>query len=254
MLVLYFSGTGNTRFCAEKFAEYYGGNTELCSIEDAEAADKTTRHKSIVLAYPSYFSCLPKIVSDFLENHKSYFAEKKVFLLVTMALFCGDGSGCAARPLRIYGAHVVGGIHVRMPSNIADDKQLKYSHEKNQMMIATAERKIEIAAKRVREGHAPRVGLGIGSRVAGLFVQRLWFGARTRSYSDQLKVHEEQCIGCGLCTDICPMDNLILLEGKAISKDQCTLCYRCVNSCPKKAITLLGKQIYGQHKIENYTY
>lgn len=38
-----------------------------------------------------------------------------------------------------------------------------------------------------------------------------------------------------------------------ISLDQCTMCYCGINHCPKQAITLLGKEVKQQGKIETYT-
>ena len=34
--------------------------------------------------------------------------------------------------------------------------------------------------------------------------------------------------------------------------DNSTLCYRCINNCPKKAITLLGKTVGEQIRIEKF--
>lgn len=33
---------------------------------------------------------------------------------------------------------------------------------------------------------------------------------------------------------------------------KCIVCYRCMNKCPKQAITILGKQIYEQCRIDHY--
>lgn len=51
---------------------------------------------------------------------------------------------------------------------------------------------------------------------------------------------------------VCPMGNICIKEGKAVSGDKCTMCYRCVNQCPKHAITLLGKKVVEQGTIEKY--
>ncbi len=101
-------------------------------------------------------------------------------------------------------------------------------------------------------GKPPREGLGILWRMAGLFGQRLWFGHQTRHYSSKLKVNEEECIGCGQCVRLCPMNNLELTDEKAKAGSRCTMCYRCINYCPRQAITLLGKKVVWQSRIEKY--
>ena len=47
---------------------------------------------------------------------------------------------------------------------------------------------------------------------------------------------DEECIGCGICTRVCPMQNIELVDGKAIVKDNCVTCLRCFHWCPKEAI------------------
>ena len=69
--------------------------------------------------------------------------------------------------------------------------------------------------------------------------------------TDQLKINED-CTGCGMCAEICPMKNIIMEKGKPHPGDQCTMCYRCICNCPKQAITLLGSKVIEQYKFENY--
>lgn len=46
----------------------------------------------------------------------------------------------------------------------------------------------------------------------------------------------EQCVGCGKCVRICPMNNIVLVEHKAQIGKNCRYCGACVNACPKGAI------------------
>ena len=99
MLGIYFSGTGNTKHCIELFIKEIDAAAKCISIEDANVLDEIHESDYIVLAYPIYFSNLPKIVRDFILQNKSKFMGKKVFIIATMGLFSGDGSGCSARLL-----------------------------------------------------------------------------------------------------------------------------------------------------------
>lgn len=249
---IYFSGTGNTKFCIEKFLFYYEQNAKIISIEDAQSISAIKQNEEIVFAYPVYFSNIPKIVRDFIDSHYSIFMGKKIFLIATMGLFSGDGTGCSARIFRRYGAHITGGLHLKMPDCIGDEKALKKTVEQNHKLIETAEEKIEKAAKSLKNGVPAREGLGFWYHLAGLFGQRLWFYHKTKKYSDKLQIKQEKCVGCGVCSSLCPMDNIKLQSGKAIQQGHCTMCYRCVNHCPKQAITLLGKKLYEQCTIEKY--
>ena len=97
----------------------------------------------------------------------------------------------------------------------------------------------------------PKEGITWISHLVGLFGQRLWFYGKTQNYTDKLMIHES-CIGCGLCATLCPMHNISISNGKAMSGKNCTMCYRCISSCPQKAITLLGKEVKEQCRFEKY--
>lgn len=252
MVGIYFSGTGNTKHCIEQFVNEIDDSVSCFSIEDAEVIYEIQKNDSIILAYPIYFSNLPKIVKDFLVNNRTYFMDKKVFIIATMGLFSGDGAGCGARLLARYGANIAGGLHLKMPDCISDEKALKKTTEQNRQLVQMAEVKIKEAAHKFKSGKPTQEGLGFWYHIAGLFGQRLWFYRKTKSYSNKLKINAEKCVGCGVCMKLCPLDNLNITDGKAQAQGKCTMCYRCVNNCPKQAITLLGKKIYEQCKIENY--
>ena len=52
-------------------------------------------------------------------------------------------------------------------------------------------------------------------------------------------VNEAACMGCGLCSDLCPF-NAIRMEARAprISAEKCKSCGLCVSSCPRSAMDL----------------
>lgn len=209
-------------------------------------------HDIIVFGYPIYFSNLPKIVRDFIENNKNCFRNKKLYIIATMGLFSGDGTGCSARLFRKYSATVLGGLHLKMPDCIGDEKALKKSVQDNQKLILLADKKIAGAVLRLKNGNPLREGLGFFYHMAGLFGQRLWFYGKTKTYKQEPNVDKDKCIGCGHCSALCPMKNITVHNGKAISHNQCTLCYRCFNHCPTQALTILGKHVYEQCLFEKY--
>jgi len=139
-----------------------------------------------------------------------------------------------------------------MPDSICDVKALKRSPEKNKELVMKAEQKIHKAVYSIKSGKPPQEGLGVCCHLAGLFGQRLYFGWKTKRYTNKLKIDHSKCIGCGLCKSLCPMGNLLIKNGLAVSGDQCTMCYRCISRCPKQAITLLGKRVIDQNDINKY--
>ena len=125
MIGVYFSGTGNTKYCLEYLLNRLDGCGGAYSIERAEVAAAVQSDNEIIFAYPVYYSYLPKIVSDFITDNSALWKGKKIFIIATMGLFSGDGAGCSARLFKKYGAEILGGIHIKMPDCIGDVKLLK---------------------------------------------------------------------------------------------------------------------------------
>ncbi len=252
MLGIYFSGTGNTEHCVSYFTAQYSNESICVSIESAAASRELAKRDMLVFGYPVYFSNAPKIVRDFIANNKTSFNGKKVYIIATMGLFSGDGTGCTARLLHKCGATIVGGLHLKMPDCIGDEKLLKKPLEENRALVRKAEIKIAAAVTKLKHGKPDKEGLSIFYHMAGLFGQRLWFHKKTATYKEKPNVDKDKCIGCGKCAAICPMSNIDIVDKKAVSNKRCTLCYRCFSHCPTKALTILGTHVYEQCLFEKY--
>ena len=138
-----------------------------------------------------------------------------------------------------------------MPDSVCDSKLLKKDIDENRQVVKNADKRIEKVAEQIRNGKYPQEGLSLTAHVKGLPGQRLWFYRKTNGYTDKLKI-SAACIGCGLCIKECPMGNIQIKNGRAVSGDRCTMCYRCISLCPEKAITLLGNQVTEQCRYEKY--
>lgn len=251
MIGIYLSGTGNTKHCIEKLIRLLDKTAQAIPIEGKETISLLSQHDFIILAYPVQFSNAPVMVRNFIKSHSDLWQNKKVLCVATMGLFSGDGAGCSARLLKKYGAKIVGGLHIHMPDSVCDVKLLKKSIEKNREIIRAADRKIEKCAEEIKQGKYPKDGLFFYDRIAGFICQRFWCYSKTKDYSDNLKV-SNACIGCGLCTRLCPMENLSLKNNRVTAGNRCTMCYRCISSCPKQAITLLGDTVIEQCRYDRY--
>jgi formate hydrogenlyase subunit 6/NADH:ubiquinone oxidoreductase subunit I len=62
------------------------------------------------------------------------------------------------------------------------------------------------------------------------------------NYRGEPIINCDQCIGCGICSKVCPSKaiEMVTVDGKKrpqLSLSKCIFCYQCAESCPKKAIT-----------------
>jgi len=56
-----------------------------------------------------------------------------------------------------------------------------------------------------------------------------------------VSVKRDVCVGCGVCTRVCPTGAISLDAGKAqIEQSLCTERYLCVQACPRRAIVVVG--------------
>ena len=250
MIGVYLSGTGNTKHCIEKLVKLLDQSAKAIPLENENIISEIKNSDTIILGYPTQFSNAPIMVRDFI-NSNDIWGNKRVLCVTTMGAFSGDGAGCTARLLKKKGAIILGGLQIHMPDSVCDSKMLKKSIEENRKIICEADKKIEKAVLDIQNGKYPQEGISFFSHIIGLFGQRLWFYNKTSHYSDKLKINDS-CIGCGLCSQICPMNNITIENNKAVAGNMCTMCYRCISHCPQKAITLIGKTVQEQCQYEKY--
>ncbi|MCL2354426.1 MAG: EFR1 family ferrodoxin [Oscillospiraceae bacterium] len=247
MIGIYFSGTGNTKYCTEKFIEQYNGKLEsIYSIEDENVIEKIKSSKDILFAYPIYYSSMPKIVKQFIQGNSEMWQGKNIFILVTQSMYSGDGAGTSARLFKRYGANILGGLHIKMPDNIGDLKiaTMIFKEKHNKKKIVQADNRIKEVVKRYKSGKKLKDGLTSLSRVMGI--------ANKFYINFNVKIDDTKCSKCAICIRNCPTNNLKIDREKVISQDSCTLCYRCYCDCPRKAIAIFGSKVREQYRIDKY--
>ncbi|MDR2197003.1 MAG: EFR1 family ferrodoxin [Coriobacteriales bacterium] len=249
---LYFSGTGNTRYAVRRLAQGLGmPEANVVSVEDDRrlAAAALATADTVVIAYPNYMCVLPKIMSDYLQQHRARLEGKSIITLVTYARFSFDADLLATRLLRKLRVPFTehSGIAIQMPFVICDMKLLRPTEaEAATELRARADAKLDECAVRILGGDVIHDGRP-WMRPLAFLRQRMFYQSRIQKDFSGLRVNSS-CIACGSCVRRCPTENLALIDGRIEQAGRCTQCYRCANLCPSQAITLWGRAVQWQYK------
>lgn len=238
MIVLYFSGTGNTKYLSEHFAEIMKSTSY--SIEDnVDFEDLICRNETIAFCYPIYGSCVPEIMRDFVLQYKIYLKGKNLMIFCTQMLFSGDGARVFTELIEDIDVNIIYAEHFNMPNNICNFFLLPVrSRDKARRVLEKADRKLVKTCNQIVIGKVNKRGFTIFSKYLGLISQRMYFRLIEKKAKKDVRISSD-CNSCGKCVKVCPRNNLEIHDNIISQKGKCTLCYRCVNICPQKAITVL---------------
>jgi len=236
MVMIYFSGTGNSEYIARRFSILMG--IACHSIEEKiDFTPLLTGADTIAFCYPIYGSTVPRIMREFVAKHRIVIRKKKLIIFCTQMFFSGDGARAFARLIPSCDKQVIYAEHFNMPNNICNFFLFPIRDRERIRKKKAADKKLALVCRNLQNGISKKRGWNPISTALGK-TQNAGFPKMEESGRGSF-IADQNCTKCGLCVKKCPMHNLELNNGKIIQKNNCTLCYRCVNLCPKKAATVL---------------
>jgi len=243
-MILYFSGTGNSRYAAEVIASVTGDDLHDMTPDLRERKAPVLHSETPwVVAAPTYAWRLPRVVESWLRGAKLN-GSKQVYFVLT----CGSSTGNAWRQAKRLsercGLRYMGLCSVVMPENYVAMFSVP-EEELSREIIREAVPVLVKAGKAVLERvpferEYPQAG---GGFLTGA-VNPLFYGLFVK---DQKFFVTEACTGCGLCEKRCPMTNIRIEDGKPIWGGECTHCMACICRCPQMAIEY-GKRTIGKRR------
>jgi len=242
MLILYFSGTGNTAYLALQFGARM--DAKCLSIEaNADFSASIQAQDIIAFCYPIYGSRPPRNMREFAARYADALSGKRVILFATQVLFSGDGGRSLLDSLPADHVEVLYAEHFNMPNNVSNLWPLYRQNSRSRMegYRARAMDKLDMVCTDIRVGQVKKRGFSLFSRFLGKLQGVPWLKLGEGIMGRHLKIHKN-CTNCSLCVTICPTQNLENRDGKIVSQNQCIVCYRCVNRCPARAITVFIHQ------------
>ncbi len=271
--IYYFSGTGNSLVVARDIAGKMNGN--LISIPSTMDKDRITTDADIIgIVFPLYYLGIvdiPLVVQRFVGKLDEI-NSKYIFAVCTY----GGGSGSTLTILdemiQTRGGRLAAKFGVQMPQNAFkkpfENKTKLYNNWKQKKLPFIYE---HVKAK--EEGRFDVDGLFIGLVVniiekmmkidflKSLALKSVKNTARVSEDSnfrmeeliplmDRSYQTDENCTGCGTCSNICQAFNIKMVDNKPVWKHHCENCLACIKWCPQHAIHGYGELPEGYHHPE----
>ena len=232
-MIVYFSGTGNSRYCAQLLADRLKDDCRdaVSFIRNGIAAELTSERPWVFVA-PTYAWQLPRMFSDFLRSGR-FSGSRDAWFVMT----CGGDIGNAAlsnRELcREKGLRCRGTLPVVMPENYIAMFSVPEQDEARKI-IAAARPVLEACAACIREGRDfPAQRPGLLDRLKSGPVNTLFYRFNVRAKPFTVS---PACTACGRCERDCPLGNIRIQDGRPVWGDRCTHCMACICGCPAAAI------------------
>jgi ferredoxin len=243
-MILYFSGTGNSRYAAFRLHQTLGG--QLVDLNERIRNHDYTplvSRSPFILAAPTYAWSLPRVVEEYLRQTPLQ-GDARLYAVLT----CGGSSGGAEGRLRRLAEDLQldfrGLAEIQMPENyIAMYKAPGREHA--EAILRRAEELLDQTARRIEEGRVlPPLKKGPLGAIQTNLINPLFYAmcvSASKFYST------DACTGCGRCAELCPLNNIEIKEGRPVWGDSCTHCMACICGCPEEAIEY-GKKSRGKRR------
>ncbi len=241
-MIFYFSGTGNSKYAAQRMADALD-EPLLCLNDRIKAGDTAPigTGARLIIVTPTYAWRIPRIVEDWLLRTELGGARQAWFVMT-----CGSEIGNAAKYNRALcqakGISYMGTAQIVMPENYIAMFNAPQAEEARQI-VARAEPDIDRAIAAVRDSSAfPPPRDNLYDRFMSGPVNPIFYACIVNSRAFTVG---DACTGCGQCARRCPTNSIAILDGRPVWGEGCTHCMACICYCPAKAIEY-GKKSLGK--------
>lgn len=240
-MIFYFSATGNCLFVAKEL------DSEVISIPQVIHNEKLEfSGDSIGVVFPDYGSEAPYMVRDFLRKAKFH----TDYLYVIMTYGCHNGA--SAKIMREFADEYGLQISYFRTVKMVDNYLPAFDMEKEKAL----DKKISEQLNEIRNDiHARKVYFEETSDEEQAVYDNYQLFTAEHPEMSWKNIHfsaTDSCIGCGICTKVCPAGCIQIVNGKAVHREEgCQKCLACIHSCPKKAIRMNIPEVNEQARYRN---
>ena len=230
--IYYFSGTGNSLIVARDIAEKT--NAKLIPIASQIGKKVIITNADVIgIVFPVYYGDTPLIVKKFAEKLNNI-SNKYLFAVCTYGGGIGDSLRTLSRIIHSRGGELSAKYGVHMPQNA-----FYKSWENHEKIFRKWKKKLEIISKNVNvqkkgmlfndfllnlilfpfhkivEPMSKRGLANLSDSSSHMPIEELIHRA-DRSYSTN-----EKCNGCGICSEVCPVNNIRIISNKPVWLNHC---------------------------------
>ena len=232
MRLFCFSGTGNSYSIAKAISGYFSIEPELItSNKDKDVVEVEDLQVGIVA--PIYLNDIPKVVKEFIL--KMSFTNTNTYVFAVLTSSSGKNKSGFKNiniALAQNNAKLALAYDISMPSAFQERVDMA-------SMLNEAPHKVAEIIKAI-ESRQENYTLHGSTKLPKNFT-KLSFMYRPLS---RMTI-TDKCGGCGLCCKLCPTNNIVLQNGKAVKGKNCIVCTACANWCPQYAIN--SRMLKGQY-------
>ena len=244
-MVFYYSGCGNSKFIAQSIAEAF--DEKMVFIPEAQRNGdfeySLAEKEMIGFVFPIYSWRSPHLVDEFVEKLKLNGKPSYVWTAVT----CGDNVGetekLFRKELEKIGLYLNAAFCFKMPNTYVNMIGMNVDKpEVAEEKIAKAKAKLPKVIDMIKD-HAEYSDMIKGAFPR--FKSNVIGSGFYKWASDEPFFSTDECISCGMCVKVCPMQNITLENGRPVWHGNCNTCDACYHHCPKHAIRY-GKATRGK--------
>jgi ferredoxin/flavodoxin len=249
-IIYCFSGTGNSLAVAHDLAAGLG-TERVVPVTRALKTPGNQSYDVIGIVYPVYMFGIPLIIAAFLKNLTAK-QGAYVFCVATYGGLPGRPHSLSKDILKKRGIDMAAGFSVRMPGNytpmygaIPEDQQEDLFRKERCRVTEIA----QLVRDRTR-GIVEEKPVWLNF----LFYILLYKGGSSQIPSAAKGFRAtDACTKCGVCARVCPVENIVIKDGKPVWLDHCQQCLACLQWCPAEAIqyknSTTGKKRYHHPRI-----
>lgn len=244
-MILCFTGTGNSLHVADGLAKRLDDQViSLNNIIKNNSERKFVSEKPFIVVTPIYAWRLPRIIEELLPACE-FEGSRKIYFVPTMGSQTGKADEYCAAICEQIGMEFMGLCGIPMPDNYVYASKMP-GEEEIKKMLSEAEPRMDHIAQAIKNDIFIR-------KTDKTFLSGLLSGFVNSQFvkyamSDKKYHANDECMSCGLCEMVCPMNNIKMENGKPVFNGQCIACYACIHRCPKAAINIGNKtQNHGRY-------